>query len=70
MLDQFAGFQRMFKTKRNTEENEDDMASRLQIEMEPVFWVARRGLVVRDSRTLSTFSEVSPLTIGYSSLWK
>ena len=27
------GFQGMFKTKRNPEENEDDMASRLQIEM-------------------------------------
>jgi len=33
MLDQSLGFQGMFKTKRNTEENEDDMASRLQIEM-------------------------------------
>ena len=27
------GFQGMFKTKRNVEENEDNMASRLQIEM-------------------------------------
>lgn len=33
MLDQSLGFQGMFKTKRITEENEDDMVSRLQIEM-------------------------------------
>ena len=32
-LDQTLGFQGMFKAKRNTEENEDNMASRLQIEM-------------------------------------
>ena len=31
--DQSLGFQGMFKAKRNTEENEDNMASRLQIEM-------------------------------------
>lgn len=33
MMDQSLGFQGMFKGKRNTEENEDNMASRLQIEM-------------------------------------
>ena len=39
MLDQSVGFQGMFKTKRNTEENEDDMASRLQIEMGKSPWI-------------------------------
>ena len=33
MLDQSLGFQGMFRAKRNAEENEDNMASRLQIEM-------------------------------------
>jgi len=32
-MGQSLGFRGMFKTKRNIEENEDDMASRLQIEM-------------------------------------
>jgi hypothetical protein len=33
MSGESVGFQGMFKTKRNIEENEEDMASRLQIEM-------------------------------------
>ena len=54
VLDQSVVFQGIFKTKRNTEENEDDMTSRLQIEMgkspwttqdflQSVFQMARRG---------------------------
>jgi hypothetical protein len=81
MLSQSLGFQGMFKTKRNVEENEDNMASRLQIEMgkafrtakgflRPVFQIARRGAVVRGPRTLSTFFEVSLLAIGYNSRWR